>query len=471
MKSMMNIDDVDSKDAPENASSSLNLDSLNMSEDQLVAFSALMADKRNIFLTGGAGTGKSYVIQSYIKHAPEKPAVLASTGAASLLIGGRTFHSFFGLKQMDGGVKRTVESAVRNESVIYRIKNAREIIIDEVSMLGPDTWLAADLIAKEINASPEPFGGIRVVAVGDFLQLPPVDKVMQNSKKLFDSKSWVDLNFQFCELTSPHRSDNIEFVKLLHLIRAGHITPEVEKFLSDRKKATRELIPEINDRNMLNDGSFRNKFEGTVLFGKKVNVEAYNDDRLKELEGDVTEFPTEVKYENKETIPKDRLIRMTPIPEVLRLKVGALVMIRINDVHHRFVNGSLAYVKEITGSVVIVRLMSDKKGALPISIAKHNFVVNGADGDPVASVSNFPLSLGYATTIHKSQGSSVDRLLVNLRSVWEFGQSYVALSRVRSPEGLFIEEYSTVCIKACGSAKRYYADMRKKAAAELSASS
>lgn len=403
-------------------------------EEQAQAL-AILASGRNIFLTGSAGTGKTFVIKEYLKQKkPKKPPVLASTGAAAVLIGGRTFHSYFGLGIMEGGIDKTVTKAVSNSRIIQRIQKANEVIIDEISMIHPNAFEAANRIAKSIKESSAPFGGIRLILTGDFFQLPPVDRFEKKIPWIFKNDLWNSLEIEKVILKRSMRTSSRTFEHILDKIRYGICDEDVCAFLDSRRK------PLSSD------------FRGTVLFARKNDVETYNQNRLDQLRGKLYEFETSVIARERNQTPKEKLIDLSPLPHILQLKEGALVMIRRNDESESYVNGSLGFVKKIGDEAIDLELFN---GNL-VTVEKEDFHVLDGDGKVSATIRNFPLTLGWAATIHKSQGASIDSLHLNLNNLWEYGQAYVAISRAKNPEALFISDWSRNSIRADAEVLEYY---------------
>ena len=374
---------------------------------------------KNIFLTGAAGSGKSYLIRHFLKDKdPKIFPTLASTGAAAILVGGRTFHSYFGLGIMEGGVDRTVESAIKNSRVRARVRKAEAIIIDETSMLSGDCLQAAEAIATRARKVDQPWGGLRVIAVGDFAQLPPVSIGTQKKQWAFEDSVWEYSQFQPVLLETIMRTDDQEFLRILNFVRDGNFNQDVAEFLQSR---TGEADPD---------------FVGTRLFARKDATERFNLKRLKEISAPLETFAT-IYTGNERAVAT--LKRQAPIPESLQIKEGALIMVRQNDPRGRWVNGSLGHVVGINEKEQLeITLLSGRKARLDKSV----FTLSDADGNALASAMNYPVNLAWATTIHKAQGSTYDRMLVDLSNLWEPGHAYVALSRVKSSEGLFVGSFT-----------------------------
>jgi ATP-dependent DNA helicase PIF1 len=393
----------------------------------------LMKSGQNVFLTGGAGTGKSFVLRKFLSENPEVPA-LASTGAAAILIGGRTLHSFFGLGILEGGFQKTCERALKNPKVVRRIKKAKAVVIDEVSMLSGATLRAAEGIARLARNSKAPWGGLQIIACGDFAQLPPVTRMGENTDWAFLDEIWALSGFQSILLDEVHRTKEEDFLKILQCIREGDVTEEVKKFLNSR-------VLDLSE-----------DFTGTRLFPHRATAEEFNLKRLAELEGEVVALPTEYMGEER---AKENLRKQAPVPEILHLKQGALVMIRKNDVDGAYVNGSMGHVRSIGKEKITVDLVDGGEAILKPML----FEILDGDGNILASARNFPLSLAYASTIHKAQGATLDRLVVDLSKLWEAGQAYVALSRVKESQHLYIQSWRPNSIRQDPAVREFYANI------------
>lgn len=407
-----------------------------LNEGQTQAMKYLCHEQGNVFLTGHAGTGKSFVIKQFQKSLLSPLPMLASTGAAAVLIEGRTFHGYFGLGIMEGGLEKTIKKAIKNNRVQKRLQKDHAIIIDEISMIHYEAFEAANQIAQIVRDNEAPFGGLRLIVVGDFLQLPPVTPYGQKMQWLFQMDLWKQLDFKIANLTETMRADEKHFIQVLSEIRMGKVTETVKQFLNSRTK-------EIGD-----------DFNGTVLFGRRNQAEIFNIKKLNQIESEEVLYPTEVKIASKVQKTKEELLKLSPLPEQLQLKRGALVMLRKNDPEFRFVNGSLARVDSLKEEEIQVILFSGSK----IKLSKEEFHILDPDGKKMATITNFPLSLAWASTIHKSQGATIDRVHVDLKNLWECGQAYVALSRARSPEGLFVNGWAPKSIKADINAVHFYRD-------------
>ncbi len=414
--------------------------SANLTSCQTQALDVLQREG-NVFLTGAAGTGKSFLLDQYLrgKGSDDFP-IVASTGAAAVIVGGRTFHSFFGLGIMEGGPEKAVEMALRSRKVKNRLQRASCVIIDEVSMLSGTTLMAAEAVAARARESSDPWGGLRVIVVGDFAQLPPVTPGNQQKDWGFLHRTWEQSDFEPALLSTVMRTQDIEFLEILNFIRDGVVNDRVHEFLNRR----------VNTNNETEDA--------TRLYPHRAKADQYNWLRLQALPEKECAIATRYIGDEKYF---DSARRNLPIPDTLLLKVGALIMMRRNDVsgEGKFVNGSLGHVLQVSEEALHVRLFTGED----IEVEKYKFSSLDGDGNEVMAAWNFPVSLAYATTIHKAQGATLDRMIVDLHQLWEPGQAYVALSRVRSGSGLLIERWSPGSIRADALVTSFYDSLSDRA--------
>ncbi len=414
-------------------------DKITFTADQIKAWRALSCTSQNIFLTGFAGSGKSFLIDQFkLKHPEFK--VIASTGAAALLVGGSTFHSFFSLGAMHLRDELTINRAVRNRFLEERIQQTSGIIIDEISMLNGRTLSVANQICQLVRLNSEPWGGIRVIAVGDFAQLPPIANEGNERDWAFESQIWEDSDFKTILLKEIVRTKDPEFLKALHELRAGENSTELRDFLNNH-------VLNLRDENIKNQTSSM-----THLFSTKAKVEAHNYEKLAEIDSKL--IISRTFYEGKTESFKKAIQKNCPIPAVLKVKVGAKVMIRVNDRDGEYANGSVGTIKVIDegNNCLVIELNSGTE----ITLGEHDFRQLDPDGRLLALARNFPITLAYACTIHKSQGMTLDEAIIDLRNLWEPGQAYVALSRLRSSEGLNLIGWKSGSILANQKVKKFY---------------
>lgn len=402
-------------------------------EEQINALNQLNSGE-NVFLTGQAGSGKSFLIREFIKEMGLKDfPILASTGAAAVLVGGRTFHSFFGLGLLEGGPEKVKEKAFKDGKLKKRLSQIEGIIIDEISMIGGEVLNVAEEIARHHRGNNHPFGGLRVIAIGDFAQLPPISKT--NSRDwCFKHSVWERTQFQMAYLKSNHRTEDPDFLKVLNYVREGIFNQEVGQFLQAKTKR--------HDENA----------SGVRLFPFRKQSEDYNLYQLNKIKSDELVIPTIFWGEN---LKVDKLKHNFPFPEELKLKIGAEIIFTQNDPQKRWINGTQGKVVDFQSHKFVI----EKKNGRDVTVDKVQFDFLNGDGEIVVSAVQYPLALGYATTIHKSQGATLDELWCDLGRLWEPGQAYVALSRLKTSQGLNLIKWTPGSIKADRDVLDFYRDI------------
>jgi len=398
-----------------------------LNADQAAALKALHGTD-SLFLTGEAGTGKSFTLGRYLRSMPHRIPILASTGAAAVLVGGQTFHSFFGLGILSGPRRQVVGRAINSDRIRDNLMEHSTLVVDEVSMLSGYVLSVAEEIARLVRGNDKPWGGIRIVACGDFAQLPPVlDGLTPGADErwAFQSDVWHRTRFRAAVLRRVMRTGDTEFLRILNLVRRGRYTRDVYDFLDARY---RESLPE--------------SWDGTRLHGRRDTADSYNLRRLNELPDPLTVIPTAFSGDERYHAA---LVKALPIPEALLIKPGALVMIRRNAPDFSFVNGTLARVASISPDRMTLDLVD---GSDTVELGKCRFDWRDGEGKVVYTAVNFPVTLAWACTIHKAQGSTLDRMCVDLRGLWEYGQAYVALSRARSASRIVVVGWDDGCIRA-----------------------
>ncbi len=383
----------------------------------------------NVFLTGEPGAGKTFTINkfiSYLRSQDIEPAVTASTGIAATHIGGMTIHSWSGIGIKSFLDKYELDKIASSEYLNRRISKTKVLIIDEVSMLHADTLSMVDAVCREIKQSSDPFGGIQVVFVGDFFQLPPIEKTKEVSRHqtlledepkrfAYESDAWKRANPIVCYISEQHRQDDPDFLELLLAIRRGQVKKTHHSHLKSRH-IEYDDFPENT----------------TKLFSHNFDVDRVNDNELAQIEEEVRQ------YEMQSTGTASLVAALEKgclSPKVLVLKKGATVMCTKNNPKEHFVNGTLGIVvefDEFTGNPII-----KLKNGRSIEISPMDWVVEEG-GKIKAKITQMPLRLAWAITVHKSQGMSMDAAVMDLSQVFEYGQGYVALSRVRNLKGLYL---------------------------------
>jgi ATP-dependent exoDNAse (exonuclease V) alpha subunit len=379
--------------------------------EQQTAFELLQSGE-NVFVTGGAGSGKSYLIRHFMQGLDAKTMpILASTGAAAVLLGGRTFHSFFGLGIMEGGPQETYHRVKEDGKLLKRLSQVEGVIIDEVSMIPSSALEIAEQLSRHARQSSLPWGGMRVIVVGDFAQLPPVTRQGQKREWAFQSETWRQSGFQIVELAKNQRTYDQQFLEVLNDVRKGKVTALVKEYLDFKVREHDE------------------EDETTRLFPRRDQSEIFNQKKLAQISSEEVKIPS--IYLGEERLV-EALKKNSPIPGELVLKVGCRILFVQNDPNKRWVNGTKGTVVDIAPDKITV----EKDTFRHVTVEKTQFSLQNAEGKTVASVINFPLTLAYATTIHKSQGATLDEIWVDLSRLWEPGHAYVALSRLRTGDGL-----------------------------------
>lgn len=372
----------------------------------------------NVFLTGEPGAGKTHTIREYIKYLKEhaiEPAVTASTGIAATHIHGQTIHSWAGIGINTSLSDYDLDALSTKEYLVKRLKSTTVLIIDEISMLSASTLSMIEVVCRTLRGNDEPFGGMQVVLVGDFFQLPPISKYGAMSEFAYRSKAWKALNIVVCYLTEQHRQEDEELLALLSSIRTNSVEEMHFEYLQSRI-TTKDKSPE----------------NVTRLFTKNVSVDALNNESLSKLEGMEHEYKMETKGKASlvEGLKKGCLS-----PEVLVVKKDSVVMCTKNNPSAGFANGTLGKVVDFA-NVTHYPIIETRDGRR-ITMEPMEWVIE-EDGKIKARISQIPLRLAWAITVHKSQGMSLDAAVMDLSDVFEYGQGYVALSRVRTLGGIYL---------------------------------
>src|SRR6185312_13969771 len=303
-----------------------------LSDEQKFALEILQSGE-NVFVTGGAGSGKSFLIRHFMRDLnPKEFPILASTGAAAVLLGGRTFHSFFGLGIMEGGKTATLDRVVNDRRVMKRLKDVEGIVIDEISMIPASAFETAEELARMARDSSLPWGGLRVIVVGDFAQLPPVTRSGPRDWS-FLSATWEKSGFQVVELTHNQRTWDRMFLDVLADVRKGVVSERVREFLESRVREHDEMD------------------EGLRLFPRRDQSEIFNQTKLNQINETEVRIPSIYLGEAKFI---EALKKNSPLPAELVIKVGCKVMFLQNDPQKRWVNGTRGTVVEIAPEKIVV---------------------------------------------------------------------------------------------------------------------
>ena len=403
-----------------------------MTQDE--AFSILKTGA-NVFLTGEPGSGKSHMVNRYVAYLRScgvEPSITASTGIAATHIGGMTIHSWSGIGVKTRLTSHDLDLMMDKDRLVRRLRAARVLIIDEVSMLSGDTLALVEQVCRALRDSGEPFGGLQVVLVGDFFQLPPImPRVNEEAVKTisldggdswspfaFMGEAWAKANPVVCYLTEQHRQEDPAFLTALSAIRKGEVTDEVKRCFTDR------CVEPPAD------------VEHTKLYAHNFAVDRLNDARLATLPGERHDFAM-----TSSGAPGivDGLKRGCLSPETLSLKVGAKVMFTKNSPEGKFVNGTTGEVTGFSRATGNPQITMHNGKTIEAEPAEWSIF----DGlKCLGMIKQIPLRLAWAITIHKSQGMSLDAAIIDLTNAFEYGQGYVALSRVRTLAGLYLLGYN-----------------------------
>ena len=397
--------------------------------EQQLAFELIANTNSSFFLTGRAGTGKTTFLQNVQKLIGKQFIILAPTGVAAILAGGETIHSFFGLP-MDLCEPGTCGKMSKTK--ILTLIHADAIIIDEVSMVRCDVMDAIDNTMRTALKNNMPFGGKQMIFVGDMFQLPPVIKTGPENDMMKDLYQTTDFFFYKSnavrrmrlvkiEFQKVYRQEDAVFLNILEDIRLNKVTTEDIIRLNEHVNTPKE-----------DDGAF------ITLVSVNKTADSINNERLNQIDAEefVFDGTVEGRFEEKRF----------PVELNLRLKVGAQVMFIRNDTQKRWVNGTLGTVTKLTKDEVSVTLNNDETYVVPCCTwESYNYEYNRDERkmkkELIGTFTQYPLKLAWAITIHKSQGMTFDRMYLDLsRGIFASGQLYVALSRVRSLDGLYLSK-------------------------------
>lgn len=393
--------------------------------DQII--DTIFLQDKNVFLTGGAGTGKSFICKKIIDYAKSKKisvVVTASTGKAAVNIQGVSLHSFFKFAISQNLDELKLRDKKQNLKELNKILAKTElIVIDEISMVSADLM---DMIYFRLKNSKSK---AKLLIVGDFYQLPPIQKNTQNlifnSKFAFESSSWEKLNLVNFMLIKSKRTNDEHFYELLSKIRLGICDENVREFLKSR------LVEDLPD-------------DIIALFGKNIDVDKLNQIRLNEIDSEVfTSYAISTKFDpNLSEQSYNKWIQSINLPLELNLKIGAKVMFVVNK-WGEFYNGEQGIISDLYYKDDVLVAVVEKENYRQIEVLPYNYELSEyiLSDDEIkqelrATFSQLPLRLAYAITIHKSQGMSLSKFSCDLNNIFAKGQLYVALSRAISPDSL-----------------------------------
>lgn len=407
------------------------LDNIQMTQEE--AYAVLISGK-NALITGQAGTGKTYLLARFIEYLNKNKisvGVTASTGIAATHLNGVTIHSWCGMGIRDVMTNSDIKKLFnKNKAAVKRIQDAQVMIIDEVSMLHAHQLDMINEICCRVRTGLGPFGGLQVVLCGDFFQLPPVSRVKNRGDFVNLSNAWEQMEPTVCYLEKQYRqSENNDLYRLLNEIRESRVTEESCQLLTERLNYPFDetIIP-------------------TKLFTHNSNVDEYNLQRLSTLPGAESTF---VMAGGGEEFVVNQMKKGCLAPEELKLKIGAVVMFVSNNFPKGYVNGTTGTIigfDEKEGFPIVQTFRGDEIVAVPIRWGAEEI-------DFEAWIEQVPLRLAWAITIHKSQGMTLDYAEIDLSKAFTYGLGYVALSRIRSLDGLSLRGYNKMSLLVSDEAK------------------
>ncbi|HMH70030.1 MAG TPA: PIF1 family ATP-dependent DNA helicase [Candidatus Saccharimonadales bacterium] len=403
----------------------------------------IMLSGESVLLTGPAGAGKTFVLNQFIRLAKAEGkhvSVAATTGLAATHLGGTTIHSWAGIGVSDHLPQGFAEHLAKGRREI--IEKTDVLIIDEISMLHDYRLDMVDEACRLVRRKDEPFGGIQLIMSGDFFQLPPINRGDSRAGGfVVHSNVWRELDPTICYLQEQHRQDDEDLLDILNALRAGDIRRHhAEKLLA--------RVDEVPDPDMVL----------TELHTVNIDVDKLNEAKLDDLSGDEL-FYTQTTTGAANYV--ESLQRSVLAPETLRLKKGALVMAVKNSTDRKYANGSLGTVTDFEPST-----------EYPIVEFRNNHTVTMSpdtwelrDGDKKrASITQIPLRLAWAITVHKSQGMTLDAARIDLRKAFVEGMGYVALSRVKNLNNLYLSGINKMALAVSSDAQEIDSTLRSRAA-------
>lgn len=445
---------------------------MELNEDQQLVFDAYL-NNENIFITGAGGCGKSFIIRYIVQHTNKKVAVCAMTGCAAILLncGATTLHRWSGIGIDYSSPDKICRRILRNKYLLQKWTSVNLLIIDEVSMMSKQIFELMDYIAKKVRKNPRPFGGIQLICSGDFYQLAPIDKT-QEVQYCFESPLWKETFDVQIMMEIVVRQRDPKFLEVLHQVRTGNLTPKGLKRLRRRivdEATVQELLSvaeikpvlltpikskvcEINERELLKlkDCEFHTyEYEFTYVKPTFTPSDDVFFNKMQEIHHKIP-TPTDLKKE------EEYMVKNSMFEKKLTLHVGSQVMCIANvDMEMGICNGTTGIVTGFLNNQPTVRLKNNTE----YTFKPHTWYSDNISG---ASIRQYPLILAWAITIHKCQGSTLDRAIVDIgNSVFSEGQTYVALSRVRSLEGLYLTSFDKNKIRVHPKVKEFYAQFEE----------
>lgn len=394
--------------------------------NQKKALSILKSGK-NIFLTGSAGAGKTYVLNQYIQYLKERRvpvSITASTGIAATHLEGTTIHAWSGIGIKNSLSLGNLRDLKEKKYLKKNIDKSKVLIIDEISMLHKKQLDLVNEVLQFFRETNKAFGGIQLILCGDFFQLPPIGKYSETNRDKFSfmSQAWLDANLSICYLTDQYRHTDTNLNTILNEIREGEVSQKSIDILS------------VNNNELEDD-------EPTKLFTHNLDVDRINTKQLNLIKGNKNKFKAKIKGNLKlaETVKKSIMA-----PENLELKIGSKVMFVKNNHEKGYLNGTLGDILRYNSDgLPIVKLLNGYE----VTAEPEDWRIEDESGKMLVSYQQVPLRLAWAITVHKSQGMTLDCAEMDLSKTFEKGQGYVALSRVKSLKGLKLTGFNTITLE------------------------
>jgi len=373
---------------------------------------------QNVFLTGSAGTGKTHILNEFVLYLKSRkviPTIVAPTGIAASHLNGQTIHSYFSLGIRDSIDEYFISNLIEKKYLQTRFKKLKVLIIDEISMVSPNIFTSIDKILRAFKQNDNPFGGIQVILSGDFFQLPPISKNNDGKRFAWQSPSWKELDLQTCYLEKKFRQDDNQLIFVLDEIRSGNVSQKSHDILNARLEKDLDI-----------------DFTPTKLYTHNMDVDKINNNELVSIDSksQVFKYTSEGAKSNIEKLFKSALVQ-----EELTLKKDAVVMFIKNNPEKYYINGTTGVVIDFTKDEQKLPIVKLSNGYV-VKVEYEDWKIENDSGKIQAKISQIPLKLAWAITIHKSQGMTLDAAQIDLSKTFEVGQGYVALSRIKNIEGL-----------------------------------
>ncbi|MFO7807268.1 MAG: PIF1 family DEAD/DEAH box helicase [Candidatus Moraniibacteriota bacterium] len=409
--------------------------------DQKKAFEILKKGY-NVYLTGAAGSGKTYLLNKYIEYLKKNKigvAKTASTGIAATHMDGMTIHSWSGLGVNDSMDAKKIKKIKTQRRMQKRFEKTKVLILDEISMLHHYQLDLLDKICKSFKDPFLPFGGLQVVLSGDFFQLPPVSKGDDSAKFVVNSKIWSEADLKICYLDKSYRQKDDKMMFILNSIR--------------ERKVGQETVDLLNSRT---GKRVEGKVEPTWLFSHNLDVDAMNITELKKI--DEPAFRYKMKLSGNKYLTQT-LKKNCLSPEELYLKKGAKVMFVKNNFEKGYVNGTVG---TVTGFNKDGFPKVETENGKVILALPEEWIMEDEGGDILALAEQIPLRLAWAITVHKSQGMTLDAVEMDLSRVFEYGMGYVALSRCARLDGISLLDFNQMALEVNPAVHELDKDLKKQ---------